>query len=230
VYSLLFAATASGASAFELRPTGIEAELDVTGEFNRVFQYCADISLSGALELNNYFSLSSGLSLGALGLAAEKSVLAYDTFGRAGLRFPTGFPLELDFSYVYNGLPEYRTSIHTMLPLVSSRWKWAGFSLGTALRYTVYDREAPIFEPIPAFMLFARCINREAIRAGVKIANFSDFLAGNMGAYFLNLNVSIKITKQMRLINEVEVFQTGSIGLAAAFYGILCRGGINCQW
>jgi hypothetical protein len=230
VYIFFFATATAGAYAFELQTTGIEAEVDVTGEFNRIFHYCSGISLSGVLELNNYFSLSSGLSLGALGVAAEKSVLAYNAFGRAGFRFPPGFPLELGFSYVYNGMPEHRTNIHTMLPLVSSRWKRAGFSLGTALRYTAYDREAPIFEPILAFMVFAYFINREDIRSGVKIANFSDFLAGNMGAYFLNLNVSIRIAKRLRLISEVEVFQAGSIGLTATFYGILCRGGINYQW
>jgi hypothetical protein len=117
-----------------------------------------------------------------------------------------------------------------MLPLLSSRWKWAGFSLGTALRFTVYAEEEPIFEPILAFLFFVNFISTENIRAGLKTANFNDFLARNTGAYFLNLNISVRLGKRVYLINEIELYQTGSAGLSSAFYGAAYRGGIKYQW
>jgi hypothetical protein len=221
---------ASGVHTLDIYLTGIEAEFDVKHEFNRAFYYCIDTSLTGALELNNRLTLGGGLSLGALGLAAGNGVPTYNALGKAGFRFPIHFPLELGFSYIYNGIPDYKTGMHTMLPLLSSRWKWAGFSLGTTLRYTVYDQEAPLFEPILAFLVFANFINTRNIRAGLRVANFSDFLAGNMGAYFLNLNTSMKLDRRLHLINEIELYQTGSIGLSSAFYGIAYRGGIKYQW
>ncbi|MDR0586242.1 MAG: hypothetical protein LBG26_03285 [Treponema sp.] len=220
----------SGVDALDVYLTGIEAEFDIKPEFNRAFYYCIDTSLTGALELNNYLTLGGGFSLGGLGFVTGNGVLAYNAFGRAGFRFPMRFPLELGLSYIYNGIPDYKTGMHTMLPLLSSRWKWVGFSLGTTLRYTVYDQEAPLFEPILAFLVFANFIDTQDLRAGLRIANFSDFLAGNMGAYFLNLNVSIGLGKRLYLINEIELYQTGSVGLTSAFYGIAYRGGVKYQW
>jgi hypothetical protein len=230
LFFLFIITTVSGVHALDIYLTGIEAELDIKGEFNRTFYFCADTALAGVLELNNYFTLGGGFSLGGLGLAAGNSVPAYGAFGKTGFRFPMRFPLELGLSYIYNGIPDYKTDMHTVLPLLSSRWKWAGFSLGTALRYTVYDREAPILEPVLAFLVFANFINTENIRAGIKTANFNDFLAENMGAYFLNLNVSIRFGKRLYFINEIELYQTGSIGLSSAFYGAAYRGGIKYQW
>jgi hypothetical protein len=220
----------SGAYALDIYLTGIEVELDVKGEFNRTFYYCAGTALTGVLEINNYFTLGGGLSLEGLGFATGSGALIYSAFGKTGFRFPMRFPLELDFSYIYNSMPDYKTGMHTMLPLLSSRWKWAGFSLGTALRHTVYDQEAPVFEPVLAFLVFVNFVNTEHIRAGLKTANFSDFLAGNMGAYFLNLNVSIGLGKRLYFINEIELYQTGSVGLSSAFYGAAYRGGIKYQW
>jgi hypothetical protein len=220
----------SGVPALDIHLTGIEAEFNIKPEFNRVFYYCIDTSLTGALKLNKYLTLGGGFSLGGLGFATGNSVLTYNTLGKAGFRFPMRFPLELGFSYIYNGMPDYKTSIHTMLPLLSIPWKWAGFSLGTALRYTVYDQETPVFEPILAFRFFANFVSTENIRAGLRIANFSDFLVGNMGAYFLNLNVSIGLGKRLYFISEIELYQTGSVGLTSAFYGAAYRGGIKYQW
>jgi hypothetical protein len=230
LYLFFLITAASGVQALDVYVTGMEAELDVKGEFNRAFYYCADTALTGVLEVNDYFTLGGGFSLGSLGLGAGDGALTYSAFGKTGFRFPLRFPLELGFSYICNAMPDYKTGIHTMLPLVSSRWKWAGFSLGTALRYTVYDRETPIFEPILAYLVFVNVINTETIRAGLKAANFSGFSAGNMGAYFLNLNVSLRLGKRLYFINEIELYQTGSIGLSSAFYGAAYRGGIKYQW
>jgi hypothetical protein len=222
--------TVQGVHAFGVYITGLEAELDIKPEFNRAFYYCFDASLAGALELNNYLTLGGGLSLGGLGFATGESTLAYNAFGKGEYRFPIRFPLELKFSYIYNGMPDYKTDMHTMLPLVSSKWKWAGFSLGTTLRYTVFDQESPLFESTLAFLVFVNFINTEQVRAGLKAANFSDFLAGNMGAYFLNLNSSVKIGKRLYFINEIELYQAGSMGLTSNLYGVAYRGGIKYQW
>jgi hypothetical protein len=219
----------SGIHAFDIYLSRIEAEFDIKPEFNRVFYYSVDTSLSGALELNNYLTLGGGFSMGAE-FADGNAVAVYNVFGRTGFRFPLSFPLKLDFSYIYNGMPHYKTGMHTILPLLSSRWKWAGFSLGTTLRYTVYDQDAPLFEAILAFLVFANFINTQNLRAGLRIANFSDFSAENMGTYFLNLNTTTRLGTYLYFINEIELHQTGSIGLASAFYGIAYRGGIKYQW
>jgi hypothetical protein len=231
LFCFIFLVTAAkSVSAFDIRLTGLEAELGLKPEFNRTFYYSVGTSLSGTLELNNCFTFGAGFSLEAGGFATGDITQAYNVFGRSGFRFPLPFPLELEFSYIYNGIPDYRTNMHTMLPLLSSRWKWAGLSLGMALRYTAFGREKPLSEMFPAVLLFVNFVNREKLLAGLRISNFDDFLAGNLSSYFLNLNVSIKIRKRLYLFSEFELYQTGSMGLSATFYGAAYRGGIKYQW
>jgi hypothetical protein len=91
---------ASSLHAFDISLTRLEAEFGIKPEFNRAFHYCADVSLSGALELKNLLTLGGGFSLGMLAWTAGNGVSTYNAFGKAGLRFPTRFPLELSLSYI----------------------------------------------------------------------------------------------------------------------------------
>jgi hypothetical protein len=62
------------------------------------------------------------------------------------------------------------------------------------------------------------------------LANFSDFYAGTMGAYSHSLNSLIRLGKHWSLINNIELLQSGSVALAANFYGIAYRGGFRFTW
>jgi hypothetical protein len=51
-----------------------------------------------------------------------------------------------------------------------------------------------------------------------------------MGSYSINLNSLARLTKKISLVNELELLQTGSVGLVANFYGIVYKGGVLLQW
>jgi len=51
-----------------------------------------------------------------------------------------------------------------------------------------------------------------------------------MGAYSLCLYSAVAINKQWSIINDIELLQSGSVGLSANFYGINWRGGVKFTW
>jgi hypothetical protein len=85
------------------------------------------------------------------------------------------------------------------------------------------------------FSGFVDFYQTDKIRIGMGCANFDNFLAGNMGSYFLEFYSLIRLAKpetlrRLSLINEIRIEQTGSVGLDSNFYGIAYRGGLVCRW
>jgi hypothetical protein len=227
VFLVVFFVFLSNLYGFDINITGKELGFDVKPEFNRVFYYCYDFSFFGSLEFNEKLNLGGGIALGQIGKAFD-----IDLFGRAELKLPLpiSLPLSVNLLGMYNGIPDYLTHVHTVLPFLSLKGKWAGASVGMTLRSTLFDNEPVIFESILAFSAFVNFLQTDRIRIGLECANFDNFLAGNMGSYFLNLNSLIHLTKGISLINEIRIEQTGSVGLNSNFYGIAYRGGVVCRW
>ena len=211
--------------AFDIDITGKEAGVYFKGEYNRSFYWYGDISIIGAVELNNKFTFKGGFLYGKTN---------YDTDIKAftGARFDpwADKPLNLSLSYIYNGLPEYEVHSHTILPVISYNAKWAGIGVGTSFRFTSFFGEPAVFESLLSFSGYVNFINNEKLRLGISCANFSDFHAGNMGSYSLGLNSVIHINRKWSVINDFELMQSGSTGLSATFYGISWRGGMKFTW
>ncbi|MDR2634050.1 MAG: hypothetical protein LBC51_10590 [Treponema sp.] len=211
---------------FDLRITGAELGLSYRPEYTRVFAYSWDISCVGSLELNDRFTVKSGLALGQVG-----SVFALDTFVSSAFALPIPVvPLYVKAAYIYNVIPEYKTALHTLLPTVELRGKWAGIAFGPSMRFTLFDRDPAIFEPIIALSGFVHVFYTEQLRIALVSGNYRDFVSGNMGSYSLGLTSRGNISERLAIINEVEVMQTGSVGLAANSYGFAYRGGVLLQW
>jgi hypothetical protein len=194
-------------------------------EFNRAFYFSSEAAVLGGLRLNEWFSVRGGLALGHLG--GEFDIKAAGG-GEAAL--PVVIPLYVGVSALYNGLPAYETHVQSILPLVSLKGRRTGFSIGPNLRFTFFANEPPLFESAIAFAGYVYLLMNDTLRLGLRCANFSDFSAGNTGAYFLNLNSALNLGRHWSLINEIELFQSGSIGLAANFYGAAYRGGVVFRW
>lgn len=78
-------------------------------------------------------------------------ILTLDAYGftEAAVPFFRKYvPVNLKFAYTYNGLPDYETHIHTMLPLIQAGWRYFGFSIGETLRFTHFSDGPALFEPI----------------------------------------------------------------------------------
>jgi hypothetical protein len=211
--------------AFEVNITGKELGFAVQPEFNRTFYFCYDTSLFGSLELNKKMKAEGGAALGNTGRAFDISL-----FGRGEFRLPIPAPLSFNLLGIYNATPDYLSHVHTLLPFLSFKGKWAGISAGTTLRFTFFDRESAISESILALSAYVNFCQTEKLKMGLEAANFDNFRAGNMGSYFLKLYSRVRLTKNLTLLNDIKIEQTGSIGLDANFYGIAYRGGLVWKW
>ncbi|MDR3343730.1 MAG: hypothetical protein LBT14_13325 [Treponema sp.] len=222
---ILFLLLIQSLYGFDIKITGAELGLNYIPEYNRVFHYCWDIASFGSLELNNMLTFKGGIALGQTG-----RVFDIHAFGSSEAALPLPVHLYVKVAYIYNGIPDYNTGIHSLLPTLSLRGKWAGISVGPALRFTTFGDEPAVFEPIIAFSGFVNLIYTDPLRIGIGIANYSDFVSGNMGSYSINLNSLARLTKKISLVNELEVLQNGSVGLVSNFYGIVYKGGLLLQW
>jgi hypothetical protein len=202
-----------------------ELGTNVTFEYNRVFTNCFEVETYGGLEFGSFLGIQGGLSAGAMGTVPD-----FNAFTRLEMQPLFWLPITLSLNYIHNNIPDYKTSIHSIIPYISWNGKRAGLSLGSNFRYTLYGNEAPVFESIFVFSLYLNIINSRRVNVGVKYANFNNFLSGNMGSYSLILYNYIHLTGIISLRNEVELHQTGSVGLAANFYGVSYKGGVVFQW
>jgi hypothetical protein len=226
---------AQWAHGFDFSITGTEVSVYFKPEINRTFYYCWDIDSSASVEFNNRYTIKGGVSLGQLDTVFDVSTFAAADFDLSRLtgRFffcGGGGRLGASLAYIYNGIPEYKTQSHAILPVVSIKGKWVGISVGTSLRFTEFDNNFTLFESNMALAVYVNFYNTDAFRIGLKCANFSDFSAGDFGAYSLNLNSIIRITKLLSIISEIELYQSGSIGLAANFYAVAFRAGVVFKW
>jgi hypothetical protein len=215
----------SNVYSLEFAVSGADLELELQAEYNRSFRFCWDIAALGSLELNDLVTLSGGLALGMTG-----TIFDIDTVIAGEVAMPFWSPLFLGIAYSYNGLTGYKTNIHTLRPTVSINGNRAGVTVGTALRFSDFaDDSAVVFEPILIVSVFFNFWNTEKMRIGMRIANFSEFTTGNFGSYSLSLNSLVHLAK-ISLINEIELRQSGSIGLSANFYSIVYKGGVLFTW
>jgi hypothetical protein len=202
-----------------------EFGFSVTPEYNRAFNQCWTFSGTGSLNFNERCTVKSGLSFWA-----AQAVYEVDTFISGEAVFPSSLPLSGSFAYVFNGMPDYDTGSHTLLPLISLKGRRAGISVGPAFRFNAFYYTRMAFESVLAVSAYVNFYNTEKFRVGLRCANFGDFAVGNFGSYFLNLNSSLKLTKMFSLINELELHQSGSSGLSASFFGVAYRGGLTVSW
>ncbi|MDR0722998.1 MAG: hypothetical protein LBF75_09465 [Treponema sp.] len=211
---------------FDLRITEAELGLAYRPEYTRVFTYSWDMSCFGSLELNDRLTFKSGLALGQVG-----SVFALYTFASSAFALPIPVvPLYVKVAYIYNGIPDYTTHIHTLLPTIELKGKWAGIAVGPSMRFTVFNQDPPVFEPIIALSGFVHVFYTEQLRIAITSGNYRDFVSGNMGSYSIGLTSQGNITKRLSLINELEILQTGSVGLVANIYGVVYKGGVVLHW
>ena len=209
----------------DIEISGKELSSVLTLEYNRSFYFCGDIAASGAVKLNERYTVKSGFALGMSGINVD-----IKWFAGAEVALPVRIPFSIGLAYNYNGLPKYKTHTHSLPLLVSYQGRWAGVYLGTNFRFTNFLNEAPVFEPILLFSIYVNFIYNDRVRFGLKTANFDDFTYGNIGAYFLNLYSTVRLNQKLSLVNEIEMRQSGSIALSSNFYGFVYRGGVVFSW
>ena len=194
-------------------------------EYNRVFTNCFGFEAYGGVKVFQTLSLEGGLSIGSI----DRS-LDFNSFVQLGIQPLSFIPLRLNLNYIHNNIPDFKTAAHSIIPYITWEGRWAGLSLGINFRYSVFNYEPPINESIFVFSLYVNLINNQRFKLGVRYANFNNFFSGNMGSYSLGLYSLYRLRGIIHLRNDIELLQTGSVGLAANFYGINYKGGVVLRW
>ncbi|ULQ60726.1 hypothetical protein K7I13_05500 [Brucepastera parasyntrophica] len=203
-----------------VRITSAEAGVSFRPEYNRSFQFCWDLQTYGRLTINDTVLLRGGVSLG------QSDVFNANTFLHTGVHFPLKIALSAHFLYMYNTWPDYKTSIHSFLPFFLIQGKWIGGVLGFNTRKVLYEKELLQTESILLYGIYGFFYPSDSIKLILSIANFNDFLSGNIGSYTLGLICTARVSPLLSIIGQAEVFQTGSFGLASNFYGTAFKGGV----
>jgi len=205
--------------------TGKGVEAYFKNEFNRSYYYYGELSSVGGLELDSRYTLRGGISLGL-----AKDITDIRCFTNAAFSPPFLKQLNFSLGFIYNGLPEYDAHSYTILPLVSFNAKWAGISLGTALRFTSFFGEPAVFESILSISAYVNFINNKTLVLGISCANFNEFKAENMTDYSLCVNCAVRLSERWSITNVLELMQSGIDGLTSSFYGIAWKGGVKYTW
>jgi hypothetical protein len=127
-------------------------------------------------------------------------------------------------------MPDYQTSIHSVVPTLSLNGRRAGVSIGPALRFTSFYSEPAVFESILSFLVYVNFYYSDTAKFGMRVANFDTHVFGNFGSYFMALYGRFTFSTGISLLQELTLCQTGSVGFAANLYGLSYKGGIEFQW
>jgi hypothetical protein len=230
IFIFLFFIAAHISFGMDLKITGKEIGGFFSPEYNRVFKFCWDLSAAGTVKLNDNYAVKAGLALGSVGNVFEiKGFMG----GEAAL--PVSIPLYVGLSYNYNGLPEYENHAHSIPLLISYKGKIAGAVLGINSRFSSFFGEPPVFEPIFCVSLYVFIYKTDTLQFKLEVSNFNDFTYKNFGAFFYKLNNIINLnkrslSKQLLLINEIELHQSGNFTHATNIYGFTYHGGVTFLW
>jgi hypothetical protein len=214
--------------AFALELSGVELGLTVHPEYNRSMYFSWDAGVFGLLELNRSFVFEGGLALGQIW-----DIMDIDAHVSGEFAFPflrDYVPMNVKLAYIYNGMPDYETHIHTLLPLFSINWRWLGGSLGQTLRFTRFAGNPALFEPILAYRVYVNFYHTEESEVGISLANFDDYAANNLGAYFYVFYNRVRLNPLVSLSNELRIDISGTSAYPTSIYGMSYRGGVIFTW
>ena len=207
--------------------TGKEAGFNVALEYNRSFLWGWNSSIFGAVELNNRYTVKSGLALGMV--AGEIEIRA---FGSGRYALFQNFPLFFNLAYVYHGLPgqSFNMHAHSIKPFLSLSGRRAGISIGNNFRFTRFFGEISVFESVLAVSVSLNFINNTQRNLNISAGNFGNFHAANIGAYSFKLEHLICLENQWVFAGNAEIFQRGGDLLTSTFYGFSAVTGLRFGW
>ncbi|GBU28075.1 hypothetical protein R84B8_01633 [Treponema sp. R8-4-B8] len=213
-------------NAHVIEITNMEVEYFFNADFNRTFNFVGGFSATGKIEFNNRVAVKEGIYINYM----PEDVTIIKLFTNATYRVLANWPLDVKLAWAYNGLPDYETHSHAIVPIISWNAKYYGISVGFGARFTSFFSEGPQLEYMVPMGLYVNFINNDKLCVGMSLANYTDFQIDSFIAFALAAKVSLKIDNHLTLINELEFRQSGVDGLTAGFHGIVWKGGAKLSW
>jgi hypothetical protein len=222
IFSLIILLIISGASSLHAATNITKSELDVYlgSEMNKNLPFSWNINLRGTVEFQNMLTIRGGTSVGMEGS------FNVDAFTHIGFQLPLAFPISLNTSYIFNAYPDYKTSMHSIIPyIITDLWRFE-LTLGYGFRFLQFDQSS-IHEQSFAYRVCFNMIDVPKGSLSLYLGNFSDFMSGNTLFYHFGLMGDVHIDSRMSLFGSLELMQTGIDGLSSSFYGAALNGGLR---
>ena|GEM_PF-1131023 len=211
-----------------LEITNAEVGIFFRPEFNLNLYYSWDIAVIGMLELNDRLVLRSGI---ALGQSWANAIVSAHASAKYRLPFFDHFPLSLKTAYIYNGLPAYKTHVHTIIPLAVFTWRHFEASLGCRFRFLYFAGNHALSEHIFAGKVTVNIYKTDDVLIGIRAANFDDFAASNIDFAAVTLFNRFRISDFVSISNEMKLELTGYIfDFSFMVYGLSYRAGVIFKW
>ncbi|GHU43881.1 hypothetical protein FACS1894190_14790 [Spirochaetia bacterium] len=170
------------------------------------------------------------MSYGGNHLYSQLDIFADADLNFSFLKYKFFKLLYFNFLYGFESLPVYFTNSSSIIPTIALKGRIGGVILGYHLRLSSFYSSAPVIEGMIAFRLFVTALNTNVILLNIAFANFDNFYYGNYGAYFLRVETTVHVHKNISLTNDITINQSGSVGLSSNFYGAKLRSGIKIVW
>jgi hypothetical protein len=217
-----------GGRSFALSLSGLEAGVGTGQSYNRSFYYFWDTGAFVSAEFDESLTVT-------LAAALERRQGVFCPAVSPGLAYSLPFwrpwvPLSFTVTYLCQSMESYETTMHTLLPALALDWKWFGFSLGYTLRWTRFAGEKALFEPVLAYRIYGNLYRRGAASIGVRISNFGNFYADNIGSYHAALDNNFELAENIFIACALEVIFSGNVGRITSVYGISFSEGIVFRW
>jgi hypothetical protein len=208
--------------------SGIKAGVGTVQNYNRGFYYFWDLTGFFSAEFNGNLRLDCAAALGQRGEI-------WGLTAAAGLEYGLPFfrpfvPLYLRARYLYDGLPAWETDTQSLIPSAALEWKWFGLSLGYTLRWTLFAGEAALFEPVLAYGVYGKLYAAEDSSISLRVSNFGDFYADNLGSVHLVLDNRFQITPGIQVKCDFDLVLSGNVKRIVSVYGVSFSEGIIFRW
>jgi hypothetical protein len=214
----------------EIEITNRELSVNLVNSYNRVFHYSAESSVALSLSLNDIFIMTGGFSAGGNYRYDETNAIASMELSFGFLRPHFFKHLFFGFFYQFEEFPNFEMHCDSIVPALAFKGKIGGIAIGWRRMWTSYYGEYPIDEAVLAFRTYLYVINARHFSFDVIFANYDLFYMGSYGAFYLGLNTVCKINDNVSINNDLNVYQSGSVGFTGVLYGLSLQSGVKISW
>jgi hypothetical protein len=256
----LFFITAHISFGMDFKITGKEMGFLFSPEYNRALNFCWDLSAAGTVKLNDSYAVKAGLALGSVGtvfeikgfaggeIALPVSIplyigLSYNynglpeyenhthslplLFSYKGKRFGAALGINPRFSSFFGEPavfePIFCISLYVFIyksDILQFKLEVSNFNDFTYKNFGAY------FFKLNNIINLNKC---NLNKCNLNKCNLNKCNLNKCNLNKCNLN-KCNLNKQLALINEIELQQSGNMTLATNFYGIVYHGGVIFLW
>ncbi|GMO25386.1 MAG: hypothetical protein Ta2B_04960 [Termitinemataceae bacterium] len=200
-------------------------------KYDRVFHYTTEVFSDISFTFNNFLSLKVGTCAGGNNIYTDWTIPVEAELSFNFLK-PKFFKYFFyDFIYSFENIPKFHIATNTIISTIAVKGERFGINIGYRKMWSHFYDESAIEEGNIAFSIYATLVNAKQINLFFLFANYNFYnTASPFGAYFFAIDAKYKINDDVSFYNNINLFQTGSLGFTSVPYGISLTSGVKLSW